>query len=113
MIAVTLCIAIPTAAGAWRVFEKAGLPGWAVLLPVCNRMLILRLVGRPWWWLLLLLIPAVNLVIGGLMCLELAERFGKDPWFALGLVCLFLVFWPILGYGDARYSPPDRWSEKD
>ena len=50
MIAVALLIAIPTAAGYWRIFEKAGHPGWASLVPVYNDLIVLRMIGRPNWW---------------------------------------------------------------
>jgi len=56
----------------WRVFEKAGEPGWAALIPIYNIYVELKIVGRPWWWLLLLLIPIVNIVILFIVAIDLA-----------------------------------------
>lgn len=50
-------------AGMWKVFEKAGKPGWAAIIPIYNLIVLLDIVGKPIWWLVLLLIPIVNLVI--------------------------------------------------
>ncbi|MBS1603444.1 MAG: hypothetical protein JST42_12310 [Bacteroidetes bacterium] len=35
-----------------------------------------------------------------------SKSFGKDEGFTVGLTLLGIVFWPILGFGDARYIGP-------
>jgi predicted Na+-dependent transporter len=87
----------------WKVFEKAGQPGWAVLVPFYNGYVILKIAGKPGWWLLLYLIPLVNFVIAILVMIDFAKAFGKGTGFALGLVFLSGIFIPILGFGDATY----------
>ncbi|MFY7896491.1 MAG: DUF5684 domain-containing protein, partial [Phycisphaerales bacterium] len=57
-------------AGSWKVFAKAGQPGWAVLVPIFNTYTLLKIVGRPWWWLLLLFIPFVNFIIAIIVALD-------------------------------------------
>jgi len=99
-----LVIAGLTLAGMWKVFEKAGKPGWAALIPIYNIYVLLQITGKPWWWLILLLIPLVNLVVLLLTFIELARRFGKSPLFGLGLEFVPFVFFPILGFGAARYQ---------
>jgi hypothetical protein len=93
-------------AGLWKVFIKAGQPGWAVLVPFYNVLIVLRIVGRPDIWLLFCLIPGVNVVIQIILCIDLAKSFGKDTLFAIGLILLPIVFFPILGFGNARYLGP-------
>lgn len=90
----------------WRIFEKAGKPGWAAIIPIYNVFVLLQIVGRPWWWLLLLLIPIVNIVVGFLVALDLSRSFGHDLAFALGLFFLGFVFYPILGLGSDTYQGP-------
>jgi len=104
--AVALAIVAVGIAGLWKVFTKAGQPGWAVLVPFYNVLIVLRIVGRPDIWLLLCLIPGVNVVIQIILCVDLAKSFGKDTLFAIGLILLPVVFFPILGFGDARYLGP-------
>jgi len=90
-------------AGMWRVFEKAGHPGWAAIIPIYNSYILCKIAGKPGWWVLLMLIPIVNFVILLLISLEVSTRFGKSSGFAIGLWLLPIVFFPILGFGSARY----------
>jgi hypothetical protein len=96
---------IATAAGAYRIYEKAGFPGWSALVPFYSAVVFLRLVGRPAWWVWLLIVPGVNLVIGVIARIDLADRFDRGPAFGVGLILLPFVFFPMLGFGPARYHP--------
>lgn len=87
----------------WRVFVKAGQPGWTALLPVFNLYVMLKIIDKPGWWIILMLVPGVNVVIVIIADLALASHFGKGVDFAVGLVFLPFIFWPILAFGRARY----------
>ena len=101
---VWLAVVIVIVAGMWKMFEKAGKPGWACLVPIYNAFVILQIAGKPAWWFLLFLIPVVNLVVAIIVMIEIARRFGKGPGFGLGLAFLGFIFFPILGFGSAQYS---------
>lgn len=88
----------------WKIFTKAGEPGWAAIVPIYNAIVLLKIAGKPWWWLLLFIIPFVNLVIGILVMISLAKNFGKGGGFGVGLALLGFIFFPILAFGDARYQ---------
>jgi hypothetical protein len=90
----------------WKVYTKAGQPGWAILIPIYNAYVLLKIVGRPGWWLLLLLIPLVNFIIAIVVNFDLARSFGKGVGFALGLTFLSPIFYIILGLGAAEYEGP-------
>jgi len=90
----------------WKIFEKAGKPGWAAIIPIYNVIVLLEIVGRPWWWVILFLIPLVNVVIGFLVALDLSRSFGHDLAFALGLFFLGFIFYPILAFGGDSYQGP-------
>jgi len=90
-------------ASVWKVFVKAGKPGWASLIPIYNIVVLLEIVGRPIWWIVLLLIPFVNFIAGIMVTIALAEKFSKGAGFGVGLVILPFVFFPMLAFGDARY----------
>lgn len=85
-------------------FTKANQPGWAILIPIYNFYILLKIAGRPGWWLLLFLIPLVNLVICFMVALDIAKSFGKGTGFGLGLFFLSFIFYPILGFGSAAYQ---------
>ena len=101
-----LAVAVISIAGTWKAFEKAGQPGWACLIPVYNSYIMLKIGGKPGWWLLLFLIPGVNIVFAVWTINMISKSFGKDEGFTAGLVILGFIFWPILGFGDAKYQGP-------
>jgi uncharacterized membrane protein YoaK (UPF0700 family) len=86
----------------WKVFEKAGKPGWAAIVPIYNLIVLLEIAGKPAWWVILLLIPFVNIVVAIIMVLAIAKNFGKGAGFAIGLLLLGPIFYAILAWGDAR-----------
>ncbi len=90
----------------WRLFEKAGRPGWEAIIPIYNIYVMLKFVGKPGWWLILLILPFVNFIFMVWMYNMLSKSFGKDEGFTIGLVILGIVFLPILALGDARYLGP-------
>ncbi|MEI7724898.1 MAG: DUF5684 domain-containing protein [Bacteroidota bacterium] len=90
--------------GAWMMFQKAGEPGWAAIIPIYNYLIAIKIAGLPWWYLLLMLIPVVNLVIYIIILNGLAKNFGKGTGFTVGLFFLRFIFIPILGFGNAVYS---------
>ena len=92
--------------GLWKVFEKAGQPGWGAIIPIFNFYLLCKVAGRPGWWVILMFIPIVSLVIGIIVMLDLAKAFGKGVGFAIGLIFLGFIFVPILGFGGAQYQGP-------
>lgn len=97
------CVMLFFIASMWKVFTKAGRPGWAVLVPIYNLVVMLQIAGKPVWWVLLLLIPIVNIVVAIMMYIAIAQAFGKGVGFGLGLAFLGLIFIPILAWGGAEY----------
>ncbi len=102
-----LAIVILFIASFWKIFTKAGEPGWACLVPIYNAIVFLRIAGKPWWWLLLCLIPLVNFVILIMVTISFAKAFGKDVGYAIGLILLGFIFYPMLAFGDATYTKPE------
>ena len=92
-------------AGLWRVFEKAGKPGWASLIPIYNTWVLVEIIKKPVLWFIMLLLPCVSAVFAILVCIELAKVFGKSAGYGIGLVLLSPVFFPMLGLGPAQYHP--------
>jgi len=98
---VCLAVIVFWIVGMWKMFEKAGQPGWASLIPIYNLYVKIRVAGRPVWWLIFYFIPPLNLILI-IIPFDIATRFGKGVGFALGLLFLPFLFYPILGFGDAR-----------
>jgi hypothetical protein len=88
----------------WKIFTKAGQPGWAAIVPIYNIIVLLQIAGKPVWWIILLLIPLVNIIIMILVIAGLAKNFGKGTGFTVGLILLGIIFYPILAFGSAEYQ---------
>ncbi len=107
----SLIFTIAIIAGMWKIFEKAGEPGWASLIPIYNAYTLIKVAGKPGWWVILLIIPIINLIVAIIVSINLAKRFGKPPVFGIGLLLLPFIFYPLLGFGDDQYIPPEGESE--
>jgi hypothetical protein len=90
----------------WKVFVKAGQPGWAAIIPIVNLYFLCKVAGRPGWWVILMLIPFVNFIIFIIISIDVAKNFGKGVGFGLGLAFLGFIFYPVLGFGSATYQGP-------
>lgn len=91
-------------ASLWKVYAKAGKPGWAGIVPIYNVIVLLQIVGKPTWWLLLYFVPVANIVVGIIVMVELAKAFGKGTGYAMGLLFLSPIFMPMLAFGSAEYQ---------
>ncbi|MBB5635733.1 hypothetical protein HDF26_003853 [Pedobacter cryoconitis] len=90
----------------WRVFEKAGKPGWAAIIPIYNLIILLEIIGKPPIWILWLILPCTNVIFYVWSLNLLAKSFGKSEGFTVGLILLPFIFYPLLAFTDARYLGP-------
>jgi hypothetical protein len=104
VLAIELVIIVAVIAGIWKVFVKAGKPGWAAIIPIYNVIVLLQIAGKPVWWIILFLIPLVNIIMAIIVGIAVAKNFGKSGGFGVGLGLLGFIFYPILGFGDAEYQ---------
>ncbi len=93
-------------ASGWQLFTKAGKPGWAVLIPVYNLVVLLEIVGKPVWWILLMFFPLVNLIVTVWIANLLARSFGETELYTIGMIFLPFIFYPLLAFGGCRYQGP-------
>ena len=102
-------VALTTAmfAGTWAIFEKADRSGWATFVPLYNLIVLHQVAGRPGWWVLFYICcPGINTILLIMMYSSLCERFGKGFVYRMGLFFLPFLFFPLLGFGGARYQHP-------
>jgi hypothetical protein len=88
----------------WKIFTKAGQPGWACLVPIYNVVVLLKIIQRPMWWVVLMLVPLVSIVVAIITLFDLAKVFGKGAGFGVGLLFLPFIFYPILGFDESEYQ---------
>lgn len=101
---VCLALFVVIMVGMWKVFEKAGQPGWAAIVPIYNQyILTCEIAKKEILWFILMFIPMVNLVAAVMVSIEVARKFGKTEAYGIGLAFLGFIFYPMLGFSDARY----------
>ena len=88
----------------WKVFEKAGEPGWKALIPIYNYFVLCKISGISFWKIL---IPIVNLYYILVQPFKLARKFGFGFGIGLGILVLPFIFLPILALNDAEYHSED------
>ena len=101
---VCLIVGIVSLVAMWKIFTKAGRPGWQCIIPIYNTYVMFEIAGMSGWMFLLLCIPVVNIVISIMLMINLAKAFGKSSGFAVGLIFLPFIFTLILAFGKSEYT---------
>lgn len=103
---IVFAVAVISLVGMWKIFVKAGKPGWGAIIPFYNMYCLFEMSFGTGWLFLLCLVPCVNVVITIIMWIKLAQAFGKGVAYGIGILFLPVVFLPMLGFGDAQYIGP-------
>ena len=103
---ISLAIGVLLIIAMWKIFVKAGKPGWAYLIPFYNTYCLYDIAWGNGWLFLLGFVPCVNFVVMIMVYIKLAKAFGKGTGFGIGLLFLAPIFISILGFGDAEYIGP-------
>lgn len=91
----------------WKIFEKAGKPGWAAIVPIYNIMVMAEIAEKPNWWGLLTLIPYVGFIWNIWILNRMIHRFGKSTGFTVATIFFGFITIPILAFGSAEYKAID------
>lgn len=97
-------IIITNLIGLWKVFEKAGYPGWAAFIPLYNVYILVRIVDLPVLFILFYFIPVINIMAHAYTCFKLAQCFNKGLLYTVGLFFLPFIFIPVLGFGKSQFT---------
>jgi len=100
---VGLLFAALMVASFWKVFTKAGQPGWAAIVPIYNIFVLVQISGKPVWYIALFFVPIANMIAPILIGLGVAERFGKSAGFGVGLGLVPFICYPLLAFSDDQY----------
>ena len=102
----------------WKINEKGKQPGWAAIVPIYNQYILCKIVGVNPWWIVIVLcssviagIPVIGPLVSAaasiyfliLLNVSLARSFGKEDSFAIGLILLPIVFYPMIAFGKNEY----------
>ncbi len=105
-IIISLAWCVISIVGMWKLFEKAGEPGWKSIIPIYDVYIMFKIAWGKGILFLLMLIPGVKVLVGLIMYWKLAKSFGQST----GMCVLMLFFSPIvmliLAFGSAEYIGP-------
>ena len=102
-----LAIFIVMGISMWRLFVKAGKPGWAAIVPIYNNVIQLKIIGRPLWWLAMMFIPFANIAFAVMILIDFCKSYGKDTGFAILAILFPLIMLPYMAFSkDIKYVGP-------
>ena len=98
----------------WKMFEKAGKPGWASIIPIYNTVVLFEIIGYKWYYIFfsfLSFIPIIGYIAVLLFtihyCIKLAKSFGQPVGFGIGLAFVYPIFVAIIAFSnDIKYIGP-------
>ena len=102
---ILLAMVLLTIAAIWKVFQRAGEPGWAVLVPIYNLYVLTKVARVSGWWVLAMFIPFLGIIAAFVIAIGVAQRFGKSTGFGIGIALLPFLFYPMLAWGDGEAAP--------
>jgi signal peptidase I len=106
----TILFFLTATAGLWRIFEKAGYPGWQAVIPFYNFYIWLKIIHKPLWWYVFILIPFINVFTLLLMVVDTLKCFNKHGLLAQALGVMFpFIYLPYLGFSPReQYVHPTK-----
>ncbi len=103
---ISLIMLVLTIIARWKIYAKAGRPGWASLIPFYTWYCMFDIAWGNGWLFLLMFVPCANFVVSIMLWFKLAKAFGRGTGFGFGLLFLNTIFVLILGFGSDKYIGP-------
>lgn len=104
IICICLVLGVLLIVAHWRIFSKAGEPGWAAIIPFYNSYVLFKITFGNGWLFLLCLVPLVNIVVTIMLIFKLSKAFGHGVGFGFGLWLLSPIFLLILAFDSSEYE---------
>ncbi|MGN0497410.1 MAG: DUF5684 domain-containing protein [Lachnospiraceae bacterium] len=104
MMILAIIVSIISIVALWKIFSKAGEPGWAAIVPFYNNYVLFKITMGNGWLFLLMFVPLVNIVMSFMVIFKLAKVFGHGIGFGFGLLFLQVIFLLILAFGSSEYE---------
>jgi hypothetical protein len=104
IICIIICVVIVVSY--WKIFEKAGKPGWAAIVPIYNIYTMSDIATGNGILCLLIFVPVVNNLFILYLLYKLARAFGQSVIFSFGMIFLAIICIPVLAFGKAEYIGP-------
>ena len=87
----------------WRIYAKAGRPGWAIFVPVYCWIEFFNITWGNGAYFLFMFIPGINVLVAILTIQKLSEAYGHGLGFTIGQILLNPIFIPLLAFGPCKH----------
>ena len=104
LIVLWIAVSIVLIIANWIIFTKAGKPGWAIIIPIYNVIVMLQIVKKPIWWIFMLFIPVANVVFMIMIIYNLVLKFGQPGWHVILALFIGVIYYPYLAFSKASYT---------
>ncbi len=105
MYLLALIVGIIVIVSMWKIFTKAGKPGWAAIVPVYREIVQLEIAGRPTWWVLLMMfVPFFGTWVAVVALIDFVRSYQRS-----GLWVLFMAFVPFVAYPMFAFSEKTKY----
>lgn len=95
----------------WKIYTKAGKPGWASIIPIYNIVVLFEIVGLEWWHVLIaIFVPFAFLVYLIVINVKLAKVFGQGTGMILLLIFIPIIGQLVLAFGKSTYNGQVNYS---
>lgn len=101
---ISLVIAVFMVVSLWRLFAKAGKPGWASIVPFYNYIVMLEIAGKPIWWFAMFFVPFADIVFAIMTLFAFVKAYGRSDGFAV-----LSIFFPFVTYPMMAFSASTQY----
>ena len=117
MFIIFLAVYVLTVIGLWKVFKKAGKPGWHAIIPFLNLYDMFEIGGQKGVYIFMMFIPFVGPAIYGVYSFlanyNIVRAFNQSKGFLVGLTILPFIFTMILGFSSEMQYDRKRLVDDD
>lgn len=98
IILLVLALAVLMIVSVWKLFKKAGKPGWASIVPFYNTWVMVEIAKLSPLWFVLLFIPIVDIVAIVVIYNGIAKAFGRGVGTTILMIFFPYVMFPYLAF---------------
>jgi hypothetical protein len=105
---VILVVGIIQTVAMWVLFDKAGEPGWASIIPFYNMWVLVKIADLPGWLGAVACLapfvptvgPLLEFLLWAVISIGIAKAFDRSVLFGIGLTLLPFIFYPVLAFSS-------------
>ena len=98
IVIISLIISIVMLISLIKIFTRNGKPGWGVIIPIYNFILMSEIAEVKSIYVILLFVPIVNIYARYVIYKGIAKKYNKSSGYAVGMLLVPFIFFPMLAF---------------